>query len=67
MRPRQAEAYVPVPDVGDLVAGVQPYGVVRAVHEGGGLMKIGEALAEIAGAILLFALAWGFVILMSCM
>ena len=30
-------------------------------------MKVGEELAEIAGAILLFALAWGFIILMSCM
>ena len=30
-------------------------------------MKVGEELAEIAGAILLFALAWGFIVLMSCM
>lgn len=30
-------------------------------------MKIGEAIVEIAGAILLFAVIWGFIVLMSCM
>ena len=30
-------------------------------------MKASETIAEVAGAILLFALAWGFIILMSCM
>lgn len=30
-------------------------------------MKVGETIAEIAGAILLFAVIWGFIVLMSCM
>lgn len=30
-------------------------------------MKIGEAIAEVAGAILLFAVLWAFIVLMACM
>lgn len=30
-------------------------------------MKIGDAISEVAGAILLFAVLWAFIVLMSCM
>lgn len=30
-------------------------------------MKLGEAIAEVAGTILFFVALWAFVVLMSCM